>query len=622
MTPDSPTQRVAGAPAAEFAPVTHVAPMLSLENTYSADEIREFEARALRQLGPTARLDYVAEPKIDGLSLSVLYEGGALVRAVTRGDGKTGDDVTLNARTIRSLPLRLAAGSVPPPARLEVRGEVYLPRSRFAALNAARAAAGEEPFVNPRNAASGTMKLLDPRVVAERGLDAFVYAVAEFEPADARPRTHAATLERLEALGFRTNPEWRPCGTMDEVLAYCDALDRRRAALDYDTDGVVVKVNDLRTQVELGATSKFPRWAIAFKYPAEQATTVLRAIEVQVGRTGRLTPVAHLDPVFVSGTTVSRATLHNADEIARKDVRLGDTVVIERGGEVIPKVVRVVTERRPPESRPFEMPKDCPACGSHAVREEGEVDLRCPNGSCPAQIEEGLKHFARREAMDIEGLGDKLVAALVASGRVRDFADLYDLDAGFLAGLDRMGEKSAANLVAGIARSRERDLASLLFGLGIRFVGERAARLLARRFPSIGALRAASLEEIDAVPEIGDAVATSVREWFDSPSNARLVERLKTQGLRMESGAAAAATAAPVFEGKQFVLTGTLPSLSRDDARKLIEERAGRVTSSVSKKTDYVVAGDDPGSKLDKARSLGVAVIDEAGLRRLAGLAG
>ncbi len=615
VTPDSPTQRVGGAPLSEFPSVTHKEPMLSLENTYSEDEVREFEKRIRRQLGDTA-LSYVAEPKIDGLSLSVTYEKGALVRAVTRGDGRIGDDVTGNARTIRSLPLSLTdpADGRGIPDLIEVRGEVYLPRSVFVRLNEERMRNDEEPFVNPRNAASGAMKQLDPRQVAERGLELFLYALARISGPE--PKTHSAALAWMRDLGLRTNPEIRGCDSIEDALAQCAALREKRHALDYDIDGVVIKVDSLSLQRELGSTSKFPRWAIAYKFPAERATTRLLNIDVQVGRTGKLTPVAHLAPVFVGGTTVSRATLHNAEEIARKDIRVGDLVVIERGGEVIPKIVEVVIDQRPRSARPFVMPAACPVCGTHVAAIADEVDLRCPNASCKAQIEERVKHYARRQAMDIEGLGDKLVAVLVETGAVRNIADLYSLDAESLARLERMGEKSAANLVSSIAKSRQAGLQRLLFGLGIRFVGERAAELLSRRFGSMEALAQATAEEIDAIPEIGDAVVASVREWFEAPQNQELVERLRAAGVRLtavSSGPAETRT----LEGLQFVLTGVLATMDRNEAKRRIESRGGRVTSAVSSKTDYIVAGEDAGSKLDKGRALGIRILDEAGLLAL-----
>ena len=617
ITKDSPTQRVGGTPLSEFATVVHAMPMLSLDNTYSEDEVREFEARIRRQLGDTP-LSYVAEPKIDGLSLSLTYEKGVFIRAVTRGDGKTGDDVTENARTIRSLPLSLrpAKNDAAPPDLLEVRGEGYLPRSVFTRLNEDRARNGEEPFVNPRNAASGAMKLLDPRLVADRGLELFLYSVARASGSE--PRSQSEALSLMRSLGLRTNLEIRACADLDTALAHCASLRMKRDSLDYEIDGVVIKVDSLSLQRELGSTSKFPRWAIAYKFPAERETTRLLAIDVQVGRTGKLTPVAHLEPVFVAGTTVSRATLHNAEEIARKDIRVGDLVMVERGGEVIPKVVEVVLDHRPANALPFTMPDKCPECGSHVVRSEGEVDTRCPNASCQAQVEERIKHYARRQAMDIEGLGDKLVAMLVSEGIVHTMADLYSLDADRLASLERMGDKSAANLVESIRKSREAGLQRLLFGLGIRFVGERAAELLARRFPSMDALAAATAEEIDAIPEIGDAVVASVREWFDAPPNQELVARLQTAGVRTTT-LAAASDKPRTLEGVQFVLTGVLASMDRNEAKRVIEALGGRVTSSVSSKTDYIVAGDDAGSKLEKGRALGIKIVDEAALIALLG---
>ncbi|MBK5254486.1 MAG: NAD-dependent DNA ligase LigA [Vicinamibacteria bacterium] len=617
ITHDSPTQRVGGGPLTEFPPVAHAAPMLSLDNTYSEDEVRDFEARVRRQLGETP-LSYVAEPKIDGLSLSVTYENAILTRAVTRGDGKIGDDVTVNARTIRSLPLALASSrpGLKVPSLIEVRGEVYLPRSVFARANDERTRNGEEPFVNARNAASGAMKQLDPRQVAERGLELFLYSVARSSEPEAR--SHSDALRLIGDLGLRTNPEIKACASIEEALAHCAALRLKRDALDYDIDGVVIKVDSLSLQRELGATSKFPRWAIAYKFPAERAATRLVNIDVQVGRTGKLTPVAHLEPVFVAGTTVSRATLHNAEEIARKDIRVGDTVVVERGGDVIPKIVEVALGLRPPSAKPFMMPAACPVCLTHVAAMDDEVDLRCPNASCPAQIEERIKHFARRQAMDIEGLGDKLVALLVSDGTLRNIADLYTLEVDVLAQLERMGEKSAANLVASIEKSRGAGLQRLLFGLGIRFVGERAAELLSRRFGSIDALSQATAEEIDAVPEIGQAVVASVREWFTASQNQDLIDHLKRAGLQLKTLSAGPAQPR-TLEGLQFVLTGVLPSMDRNEAKRLIEGRGGRVTSAVSSKTSYIVAGDDAGSKLEKARTLGIKVLDEAGLVGLLG---
>ena len=614
VTPTSPTQRVGERPSTEFATFVHRVPMLSLDNTYSEEELREFEQRIFRAVGER-EIAYTAELKIDGLSMALHYEGGRLVRAVTRGDGVRGDDVTPNARAIRAIPLELRGEDVPD--ELEARGEVYLPRSRFEAINREREEAEEEPFANPRNAAAGSMKSLDARVVEKRGLDVFLYSVAHVR-GGAPLAGQWQALERLREWGLRTNPASRRCRGMAEVLAFLEQWRGGREKLEYEIDGVVVKVDDFALQQELGATSKFPRWAIAYKYPAVQAATLVEAIQVYVGRTGKLTPVAHLTPVFLAGTTVSRATLHNEEEIARKDVRVGDTVLIERGGEVIPKVVSVVAEKRPAAAQPWVPPDHCPVCGTPVTRAEGEVDRRCPNVSCPAQVEERLRHYARREAMDIEGLGQVVVHELVELKLVEDFADLYGLTFEQLFPLfapkAKTGESlGARNLLEAIEASKSRELRRLVFGLGIRFVGERAAMLLARHFRSLRALGEASVEAIDAIYEIGPVVAGSVHEWFHDPANQRLVARLEAAGLRVEEPGEAPASLA--FQGLQIVLTGTLESMTRDEAKAAIEARGGRVTGSVSKKTSFVVAGRDAGSKLERARELGVAVIDESELR-------
>ncbi len=610
VSPDSPTRRVGGEPAEGFATFTHRVAMLSLDNTYNEDELRDFQARVFRLVGERP-LRYTAELKIDGLSISLHYERGRLVRGVTRGDGVRGDDVTSNVRAIRSVPLLLQGEA---PDELEVRGEVYLPRSRFEAINREREEADEEAFANPRNAAAGTMKTLDARVVARRGLDLFLYQIAQQTGAPARGQWEA--LDRLRGWGLRTNPTSRLCDGLEEVLAFCAEWQEKRDSLEYDIDGVVVKVDDAALQAELGFTSKSPRWAIAYKYPPRQAATVVESIVVQVGRTGRLTPVANLRPVPLAGSTVARATLHNEEEVARKDVRVGDTVLIEKGGDVIPKVVRVVPEKRPAAARPWQAPTHCPACGAEAVKPEGEADRRCPNAACPAQLETRILHFARRDAMDIEGLGEALVAQLAAAGLVRDVSDLYRLTATQLVALERFGEKSAANLIAQIEQSKGRGLRRLLFGLGIRFVGERAAMLLSRHFCSLEALAKASVDEIDAIYEIGPAVAQSIHDWLADPASRSLVGRLEDCGVvTVEEGAAGPASLA--FQGQQFVLTGTLAGMTRDQAKAEIERRGGRVTSSVSKKTSVVVVGADPGSKADRAAELKLKVVDEAGFRAL-----
>ncbi|HEY7411686.1 MAG TPA: NAD-dependent DNA ligase LigA [Vicinamibacteria bacterium] len=614
VTPDSPTQRVGEQPNDAFATFVHRTPMLSLDNTYTEDELREFERRIFRQVGERP-IDYVAELKIDGLSIALHYEGGRLARGVTRGNGVRGDDVTPNVRAIKAVPLALSGPGVP--AELEARGEVFLPRSRFEAINREREERGEEPFSNPRNSAAGTIKTLDTRVVAARGLDIYLYSVAHLKGTPLRGQWEA--LERLRGWGLKTNDASRLCHGLDEVLDFVRAWQEKRDGLEYETDGVVVKVDSFALQQELGFTSKFPRWAIAYKYPARQARAVVREIVPYVGRTGKITPVAHLDPVALGGVTVGRVTLHNEEEVARKDVRAGDTVVIERGGDVIPKVVRVVEEDRPPGAVPWTPPARCPVCGSDAIKPEGEVDRRCTSSSCPAQIEQGLQHFAGRSAMDIEGLGHVLVRQLTRRGLVRDFADLYRLrerDEELL-GLERMARKSVDNLLAGIEASKRRELHRLLFGLGIRMVGERAALLLARRFRTMEGLRAATLEEIDEIYEIGPAVAQSVHDWLAQEANRSLLDRLAAAGVQMEEPASAEGTVETVLQGKQFVLTGALTAMTRDEAKAAIEARGGRVTAAVSKKTSYVVAGADAGAKAEKARTLGVKILDEAGFRAL-----
>jgi DNA ligase (NAD+) len=588
--------------------------MLSLDNSYNIEDLRAFDERC-RKLADGRPFEYVAELKIDGLSISLHYESGVLVRGVTRGDGRRGEDVTQNARTIRSVPLKLKATAEKVEADIEVRGEAYLPRNVFERINQERDEEGQPRFANPRNAASGTIRQLDPKIVAARRLEMFPYDVIAGER---KPfATHWQAFEWLERAGFRTNPNRARCETIEEVIHFCNQMELERDRLDYEIDGVVVKVNSTALQDEFGATSKAPRWAIAYKYPARQATTQVLSVVVQVGRTGALTPVANLQPVLLAGTTVARATLHNEDEIKRLDLHIGDWVLIEKSGEIIPKVLKVVESRRTGQEEPFEMPKNCPVCGGLVVRPEGEVVSRCVAADCPAQLKQNILHFASRRAMRIEGLGEALVEQLVETKLVRDVADLYHLKLETIAALERKAEKSASNLIAQIEASKSRDLPQLLYALGIRHVGERTAGLLARRFRSLDRLSSATIEEIDDIHEIGLTVAESVRDWFDDPGNLELCARLRAAGVKTEMAELTDAGASEAFAGKQFVLTGRLETMTRDEARALIEARGGRVTSTVSKKTDYVVAGEEAGSKLDKAQSLGLRVIDEAQLREL-----
>jgi DNA ligase (NAD+) len=615
-TPDSPTSRVGGRPAEGFAEHVHLRPMLSLDNSYNIEDLRAFDERC-RKLADGRAFQYVAELKIDGLSMALHYEGGVLARGVTRGDGRRGEDVTQNARTIRSVPLRLKDGARD--ADVEVRGEAYLSRRAFERINLEREEAGEPKFANPRNAAAGTIRQLDSRVVARRRLDFFAYdALRGDRKAFA---THWEALQWLEAAGLSVNPHRALCDDVEQVIAYCERTEAERDRLDYEIDGVVVKVNSTSLQEEFGATAKAPRWAIAYKYPARQATTQVEEIIVQVGRTGALTPVAILTPVLLAGTTVSRATLHNADEIGRLGVKVGDWVNIEKSGEIIPKVLSVVASRRTGKEKRYKFPERCPVCGGLVSRPEGEVVARCVAADCPAQLKGRLLHYASRRAMRIEGLGDALAEQLVQKKMVRDVADLYRLKLEEVAALERMAEKSASNLLSQIEASKGRDLPQLVFALGVRHVGERTAAILARHFGSLDRLAEATVEELDAVHEIGLTVAESVRDWFDDEGNRELCRRLGEAGVRTElaSGGGTAARDGE-FAGRQFVLTGRLETMTRDEARALIESRGGRVTSSVSKKTDYVVAGEDAGSKLDKARELGLDVIGETELKELLGV--
>jgi len=614
ITPDSPSQRVGGQPADEFPKVRHSAQMLSLDNTYSVDELRDFDRR-VRELSGRSNIEYVAELKLDGLSMALTYENGVLTHGVTRGDGITGEDVTANVKTIRSLPLSIDPKRlelIASPERFEVRGEVIMGLQAFEQLNAQREAAGEPKFANPRNSAAGTIRQLDPRIVAERKLDMFLYYL---QVNGAEPMAeHVQALQALAKLGFKVNPHWRLCRAFDELLAYINEWESKRDSLDYDIDGIVVKVNDTRLWVELGTTAKSPRWAVAYKYPARQATTRVVDIRAQVGRTGTLTPVADLDPVNVGGVTVSHATLHNMDEIERLGVKIGDTVLIQRAGEVIPQVVKVVNHA--PSGEEFRMPTACPVCGGDVFRSEGEVAYRCVNAACPAKLKESLLHFAGRRAMNIDGLGEALVDQLVDKGLVRDLADLYSLTPEQVANLERLGDKSAANLLGEIENSKQAELARVLFAVGIRFVGERTAQFLVDHFGSLDELATASAEELCEVEEVGPRVAEAILQFFHEERNRNVIDKLRKAGLQFEQQTKKPKRAAPLA-GKQFVLTGTLPNYSRDEAKKMIEDAGGRVTGSVSKKTDYVVAGADPGSKVDKARELGVKTIDEEELLKL-----
>ncbi|HEV8427250.1 MAG TPA: NAD-dependent DNA ligase LigA [Pyrinomonadaceae bacterium] len=608
ITPDSPTQRVGGRPAEGFPEVVHTRQMLSLDNSYNIDELRAFDERC-RRLAEGRKLEYVAELKIDGLSLSLQYEESLLVRGVTRGDGRIGEDVTQNARTIRSVPLRLKTQKKNIDSNLEVRGEVFIPRDVFERTNAEREEQGEPRFQNPRNAAAGAIRQLDSRLVARRKLDMFAYdlLVNGRKPFP----THWEALDWLEQAGFRVNKNRKLCETIDEVIDFANEQEALRDDLGYEIDGLVVKVNSTALQDEFGNTQKAPRWAIAYKYPARQASTKVLDIFVSVGRTGAITPVALLEPVFLAGTTVSRATLHNEDEINRLGLKIGDWVMIEKSGEIIPKVLSVVTSKRTGAEKAFKPPKNCPVCGGLISRPEGEVVARCVAADCTAQLMGRLLHFASRRAMRIEGLGEVLAEQLVAAGLVKDVGDLYSLTLEQIANLPRMAKKSASNLLTQIEASKARDLSNLIYALGIRHVGERTAGILAHELGSLEKLTEASVEELDAIPEIGLTVAESVRDWFDDEGNRALCDRLRAAGVKTEAERKGGGKVDERFAGKQFVLTGTLTGFTRDEARALIEARGGRVNSSVSKKTDYVVAGEAAGSKLDKAESLGVTVIDE-----------
>lgn len=617
ITSDSPTQRVGGKPAESFPEFMHRVPMLSLDNSYSIDELRAFDERC-RKLAGGESPEYVAELKIDGLSLSVHYEDGSFVRGVTRGDGSRGEEVSSNVRTIRSVPLQLNKKAAAIAREIEVRGEAYFGRRIFERINAEREEAGEPRFANPRNAASGTIRQLDPSITARRRLEMFAYDV--FAGQRKAFATHWDALNWADAAGFRVNKNRELCKSIDDVIDFCNRMEAKRDDLDYEIDGVVVKVNSTALQEQFGATGKAPRWAVAYKYAARQATTRVNDISVQVGRTGALTPVAMLEPVQLGGVTVSRSTLHNEDEIERLGLLIGDFVLIERGGDVIPKVVKVIESKRTGKEKKFRMPKECPICGGLVSRPEGEAVSRCIAADCPAQLIGRMLHFASRRAMRIEGLGYALAEQLLEKKMVRDVADLYSLKLDDLASLERMAKKSASNVLAQIEESKSRDLWHLIYGLGIRHVGERTAGILARHFGSLDRLGAATVEELDDIHEIGLTMAQSIHDWFADPGNKELCRRLAQGGVRTESIEQPAAESTDQrFAGKVFVLTGTLPEMTRDEARSLIEAAGGRVTGLVSKKTDFVLAGADPGSKLDKANELGVPVIDEGEFKKMLG---
>jgi len=625
ITPDSPTQRVGGEPLKEFKPVRHLKPMTSLDNTYSQEELREFVARVQRLL-PRETLEWIVEPKIDGVAMNLRYENGVFICGATRGDGTTGDDITANLKTIRSIPVQLRSKSALAsglPRIMEVRGEVYLTKTGFQKLNAERKAADEEPFANPRNAAAGSLKQLDSRIVAKRPLDIILYGVGHVEGIAQPFNTQAEMLDWLKALGFKTPQKTWYCRSADQLVAAIKQLDELRHSFAYETDGAVVKLNSFAQREKAGFTSKAPRWAIAYKYAAEQAETRLKGVTVQVGRTGALTPVAELDPVFLSGSTVSHATLHNEDYIRQKDIRINDTVTIEKAGEVIPAVVDVVLTRRTGKEIPFRFPQCCPECGSKVSRSAGTsagdegVVWRCVNPDCPAQIRGRIEHWCSRGAMDIEGGGEVLVRQLVGTGLVRDVADLYPLKLAEVANLERMGEKSARNFLDGVEASKNRDMWRVLYGLGILHVGAGVAKALGRGFPTIDELFAASMEHLTACEDIGEVIAQSILQWHGDSRNRKLLERLRQAGVNFKSELYQPQAKAGRLAGKTFVLTGTLPHLKREEAAAQIEAAGGKVSSSVSKKTDYVVAGEEAGSKLEKAQKLGVKIIHEADLLNL-----
>jgi DNA ligase (NAD+) len=616
VTSDSPTSRVGAPPREGFQTVRHTRPMLSLDNAFSFDALRDFDRRVREGIGRES-IEYIAEHKFDGLSIALWYEDGVLVRGITRGDGTTGEDVTPNVRTIRSIPLRIEkelTKKAKLPGSFEVRGEVMMTRKAFEALNRSQEQNGGKVFANARNAAAGAVRMLDSSITAQRRLDFFAYYLMT-EGRAAFPK-HSESLLALKQLRFRASDDWKLCDGIDEVIAYCEAWDSKREKLPYAIDGVVVKVNSIGIQNELGFTSKSPRWAIAYKYPARQETTVVNDIKVQVGRTGTLTPVAFLEPVQIGGVTVSRSTLHNMDEVERLGVQIGDTVLVERAGEVIPHVLKVVKEGK--DRKPFRIPKECPVCHSKIHKVEGEVAYRCLNTACPAKRRESLIHFASRHAMNIDGLGEKIVDQLVEKEVVKDIAGLYALKLDDLSELERMGEKSAQNLLDEIEASKKKSLPRLIYALGIPFVGERTAQLLANRFSSVEELASAKEEELFEVEEVGPKVASGILEFFSEPVNRQLIKKLEKAGVRPT--AEKRTVKSNKLAGKSFVFTGGLANRTREEAGEIVQQHGGKVVNSVSKKTDYVVVGTDPGSKYDKAKELAVPILSESEFERLVGL--
>jgi len=611
VTPDSPTQRVGGEPTKGFSTVKHIVPMLSMDNTYSAEEIRDFDRRVRKNLG-SRKVEYVVELKFDGVSISLLYRSGLFVRGATRGDGENGEDVSGNLKTIRSIPLESSDRIKNAPGSIEVRGEVYMTKKAFERINHGKEDRGEDLFANPRNAAAGSLKLLDPKEVAKRGLDIFVWGIGHYEGLSFKK--HTEVLDYLKDAGFKVNPHYKLCSDIEEVIAFCDSWEHKKDKLDFDIDGMVIKVNDLSDRDSLGMTSKSPRWAIAYKFPAEKALTEVLDVIFGVGRTGTVTPVAILKPVHLSGTTVSRATLHNFDEIERLGVRIGDKVYVEKSGEIIPKVLSVAKDKRTGREKEIKIPGNCPACGSVLVRDPEEVALRCANVTCPAQIKEALLHFASRNAMDIEGMGDAIVNQLVDKALVKDYGDIYALKNEDLMKLERMAEKSASNLIEAIDKSRSNDLDRLIFGLGIRHVGERAAWVLAEKFGSIEDLKKSTADELMKIRDIGPAAAGSIVEFFSNRENLSAVAKLEAAGLKL---AAPAKDASARLAGKTVVITGTLVSLSRQEAEELVRRHGGTASSGVSKNTYMLVAGAAPGSKLEKARALGIRVVTEEEFKKI-----